>query len=314
MRIIFLGSAGFAVPSLEMLIDSKHEISCVVTQPDRKKGRGQKISPVAVKQAAIERAIEVFSPEDINAAESVSLLKSKKADLFIVIAYGQILSQEILDIPKVMPINLHASLLPAYRGAAPINWAIINQERTTGVTVMKITLKMDSGPVILKQEIKILDSDNAMSLSEKLSLEGSRLLSRALDLISSGKYDLLPQDDKKASYAPKLKKSHGQINWEKSAEEISHLIRGCLPWPTAFTYLKGHLLKIEQAQAVHCVSKRADLAFGAVEAITKDGILVKCGMGCLLIKKLKPEGKRLMSSAEFTAGHKLIVGDIFSVT
>ncbi len=309
MKIIFFGSAHFAVPALESLIKEKHKILCVVTQPDKKKGRHLHLGVTDIKALAVEAGLRVFQPANINTPKSVEFLKSLNADLFVIVAYGQLLSQEILDIPKVFPLNIHASLLPKYRGAAPINWAIIKGEKVTGVTIMQVTKKMDSGPVILQKEINILDSDDAVSLELKLRDLGAGLLLKAVPLIKSKDYKLTSQDESRVTLAGKLKKGDGLIDWSKPAQEIINLIRGTVPWPSAFTHYKGKFLKIFKARAVD--SPRAGSSAGEVLSAAKEGITVATGQGALLIQELQIEGKRRMNAEEFIAGHK-IGGRFFS--
>ncbi len=309
MKIIFFGSAHFAVPALESLIKEKHKILCVVTQPDKKKGRYLHLGVTDIKALALEAGLRVFQPENINTPKSVEFLNSLNADLFVIVAYGQLLSQEILDIPRVFPLNIHASLLPKYRGAAPINWAIIKGEKVTGVTIMQVTKKMDSGPVILQKEINILDSDDAVSLELKLRDLGAGLLLKAVPLIKSKDYKLTSQDESKVTLAGKLKKSDGLIDWSKPAQEIINLIRGTVPWPSAFTHYKGKLLKIFKAKAVD--SSQAGYSDGEVLSAAKEGIGVATGQGTLLIQELQIEGKRRMNAEEFIAGHKIGTATIF---
>lgn len=244
MKIIFFGSAHFAVPALEALIKSGHDLVCVVTQPDKKRGRHLHIAGTDVKSLAVAAKLKIFQPENIKGKESVDFLKGLDADLFVIVAYGQIFSQEVLDIPKIMPVNIHASLLPRYRGAAPINWAIINAEKKTGVSIMYVSLKMDSGPVILQKEIKIEENDTAISLEEKLRNLGAELLTDALKIIDNRSYRLLEQDENKVILAPKLKKENGLIDWDAPAVDIHNQVRGVLPWPGAFTGYRGKILKI----------------------------------------------------------------------
>jgi methionyl-tRNA formyltransferase len=309
MKIIFLGSAHFAVPSLEALIKSKHELVCVVTQPDKKKGRHLHVGETDIKSTAVAGKLKIFQPENINSKESVKFLNSLDADLFIIVAYGQILSQEVLDIPKIMPINIHASLLPRYRGAAPVNWAIINGDKKTGITIMYVTLKMDSGPVIMQQEIKIEDKDTAGSLEEKLSQCAPRLLMEALGIIDDRNYRLLEQDEDKVVYAPKLKKEIGLIDWNASAINIHNQIRGVVPWPGAFTSYRKKLLKIFQTQVLPIFPSHKPLP-GEVIRADKHGIVVACSRGFLEIKELQLEAGKRMSAENFIIGHRLSEGEI----
>lgn len=313
MKIIFFGSSHFAIPALEALIKEKHKVLCVVTQPDKKKGRHLHLGMTDVKAVAVKAGFKVFQPENINTVKSVEFLRSLNADLFVIVAYGQILSQEILDIPRVFPLNIHASLLPKYRGAAPINWAIIKNEKVTGVTIMRVTKKMDSGPVILQKKVEILDSDDSFSLELKLSDLGAGLLLKAIPLIKSENYKLIQQDEEKVTFAPRLKKSDGLINWNRSAQEIINLIRGTLPWPGAFTHCSGKLLKVYKARLVNLpASQSAAYSAGQILSVAKEGITVATGQGILLIQELQIEGKRRMAAEEFILGHK--IGGRFSVS
>ncbi|MDD5560540.1 MAG: methionyl-tRNA formyltransferase [Candidatus Omnitrophica bacterium] len=309
MKIVFFGSAHFAVPALEALVKSKHEIVCVVTQPDKKKGRHLHLAGTDVKGTAAAAGLKTFQPEKIKSRESVNFLKDLDADLFIIVAYGQIFSQEVLDIPKIMPLNIHASLLPAYRGAAPINWAVINAEKKTGVTIMYVSLKMDSGPVILQKEIKIEENDTALSLEEKLRYLGAELLMDALKLIDSRSYRLLEQDEDKVILAPKLKKEDGLIDWHTPAVDIHNQIRGVLPWPGAFTGYGGKILKIFQADVLP-VFPNHRVVPGEVIRADKQGIVVACGRGFLNLKELQLEAGKRMSGQNFIIGHKLVAGEI----
>jgi len=309
MKIAFLGSAHFAVPALEALIKSKYELVCVVTQPDKHKGRHLQLAATDIKSTALLAKLRIFQPENINSKESVKFLKSLDADFFVIAAYGQILSQEVLDIPAVMPVNIHASLLPRYRGAAPINWAIINGDKKTGVTIIFVTLKMDSGPVIMQKEIKIEDKDTAASLEEKLSKCGAGLLMEALAVIDSRNYRLTEQDEDKVVYAPKLKKETGLIDWNNPAVDIHNQIRGVIPWPGAFTSYRKKLLKIFQAQVLPIFPSHKPFP-GEVIRADKQGIVVACSRGFLEIKELQMEAGKRMTARNFVIGHKLSAGEI----
>jgi methionyl-tRNA formyltransferase len=311
MNIIFFGSSHFAVCALEALEKSDHKILCVVTQPDRKKGRGLHCEGTAVKGVAEALRLKIYQPLNINTAEAVQFLKSQNADLLIVISYGQILSQEVLNIPKLFSINAHASLLPQYRGAAPINWALINGEETSGVTIMKMEKKMDAGPMMMQQSLRILEQDTAVTLEEKLSGMAGALLMEALDKMNSKNYDLIAQDEKKASFAPKLKKEDGLIDWQKSAFSIYNLIRGCVVWPGAFTYYKGKLLKIFKASVVRRDEPVVGRGPGKIIKVFKQGILVATGKDDLLIKELQIQGRKIVAAQEFIAGHPIAPDDAF---
>ena len=309
MKIIFFGSSHFAVPALEALIKSKYEVVCVVTQPDKKKGRHLHISSTDVKSIAVLAKLKIFQPENIKSPESVKFLKSLDADLFVIVAYGQIFSQEVLDIPKIMPINIHASLLPRYRGAAPINWAIINGDKKSGVTIMFVTLKMDSGPVIMQKEIKIEDRDTSVTLEEKLRFAGSELLVDVLKIIGSRSYRLVDQDEDSVVSAPKMKKEIGLIDWGTSATDIHNQIRGALPWPGAFSSYRGKILKIFQSDVLPLFPNHKPVP-GEVVRANKNGIIVACSRGFLEIKELQLEAGKRMSAQSFIIGHKLAAGEI----
>jgi len=310
MKIIFFGSAHFAVPALEALIKSGHELVCVVTQPDKKRGRHLHISGTDVKSIAVSAKLKTFQPDNIKSRESVEFLKKLDADLFVIVAYGQIFSQEVLDIPKIMPINIHASLLPRYRGAAPINWAIINAEKKAGVSIMYVSLKMDSGPVILQKEIKIEEADTAITLEEKLRVLGAELLMEALEIIDNRNYSLIEQDEDKVILAPKLKKEDGLIDWDEPATAIHNQVRGVLPWPGAFTCFGGKMLKVFQADVLTFFPNHKPVP-GEVVRADKQGIVVACGRGFLNIKELQLEAGKRMPAQNFIIGHKLKKGDIF---
>ncbi|MGA2775508.1 MAG: methionyl-tRNA formyltransferase [Candidatus Omnitrophota bacterium] len=311
MKIVFFGSSEFAVPSLRALIEAHHEIPYVITQADKKSGRGLHLSVTPVKDTARQLGLEVYQPGDIRAAEVESYLRNLSADLFVVIAYGRILPQDILDIPKFFSINVHASLLPKYRGAAPINWAIIRGEKTTGVTVIKMDSSMDTGAVISQKKALISDADTAQSLGEKLSKIGSELLIDTIKLIENNKFKLTPQIEPDATFASKMKKEDGLIDWGVSAKEIFNLIRGCFGWPGAFTYYKGKLLKIYKARIGSRVREwLSPRVPGEVIDVSKEGIVVAAGTGNLVIQELQIEGKRLMKIEEFALGHKIKAGDI----
>jgi len=306
---MFFGSAHFAVPALEALIKSGHELVCVVTQPDKKRGRHLHVAGTDVKSLAVAAKLKIFQPENIKGKESVDFLKGLDADLFVIVAYGQIFSQEVLDIPKIMPVNIHASLLPRYRGAAPINWAIINADKKTGVSIMYVSRKMDAGPVILQKEIKIEENDTAISLEEKLRNLGAELLTDALKIIDNRSYRLLEQDENKVILAPKLKKENGLIDWDAPAVDIHNQVRGVLPWPGAFTGYHGKILKIFKTDLLPVFPNHKPEP-GEVVRADKQGIVVACGRGFLGLKELQLEAGRRMSAQNFIIGHKLKAGDI----
>lgn len=311
MNIIFFGSSQFGLPSLQSLLDNGHNICRVVTQPDKKKGRGLEISYNLIKEFALKNNLPLYQPEKINTADSINFLKTLKAELFIVLAYGQILSKEVLNIPSLMPVNLHASILPAYRGASPINRAIINADKKTGITAIKMAEVLDAGPVIFTEEIVIDNKDTSRTLENKLSLLAAKCLKKVIDLIITGDYKLMPQDENKVSFAPKLKKEDGLIIWTKQADEINNTIRGCQGWPDAFTYLDFKLLKIYDTEIIpdNQLNTQAYSA-GQVISVSKNGLLVATGKNYLLLKELQLEGKRRMPAQEFISGQKIPPGKI----
>ncbi|HTY44662.1 MAG TPA: methionyl-tRNA formyltransferase [Patescibacteria group bacterium] len=308
MHIVFLGSSHFGLPALQALRAEGCKISCVLTQPDAHSGRGLPMTHTLIKDFSLKNRLKLYQPKSINAPESLEFLRKLKPDLFVVIAYGQILSSDVLSIPKLMAINLHASLLPKYRGAAPINRALLNGEQATGVTVMKVIRKMDAGPIILQESLTIAPQDNYVTIEEKLSCLGAKLLRDAVNLIASGAHTLTEQDESLATFAPKLKKEDGSIDWHQPAEHIHNLVRGCVVWPGAFTHYQGSLLKVYASRLVAASAPVQGSQPGQVIAVTKEGIFVLCGKDVLVIEELQLAGKRRMKTAEFIAGHKIMVG------
>ncbi|MDO8525125.1 MAG: methionyl-tRNA formyltransferase [Candidatus Omnitrophota bacterium] len=304
MNIVFFGTSEFAIPSLRALLDSGHKALAVVTQPDRKSGRNLKLSPSPVKVLAIAKYIPVFQPWCASDTESMSYLKKLNADLFIVISFGQILKREILSIPKLYAINVHGSLLPKYRGAAPTNWAVMNGDNVSGVTVIKLNEKMDEGDVILRRETAIDADDTNITLTEKLSETGAAALIEAMSMIENGSANLEKQDSAKATYAPKLKKEDGLIDWNQGAVRIHNKVRGLLPWPGAYTYYDGKILKILKTEVLPPQAGSGDM--GEVVDIAKDkGIIVRTGSGGLAIQYLQLEGKRDLDAGSFIRGHRI---------
>ena len=301
MKIIFFGSSEFAVPVLEAL-KVKEEVSLVVTQPDRKKGRTLKLSHTPVKETALRLGIKTFQPDSVNTKDSIEYLKKSNADIFIVVSFGQILSGEVLALPKLYSLNVHASLLPKYRGAAPINQAIASGEKETGVTIIKMDERMDEGEIALKETVAIDERDDAVTLSKRLSKKGAELLLKAIDSIKIKKINFLRQDDSLATYAPKLKKEDGLIDWCLSADEIYNRIRAFLPWPGCFTHWNEKILKIWKARSIKTVDSGSKP--GTVLEVKKGTIIVNTGKGAIAIEELQLQGKRRMNVEEFIAGHK----------
>lgn len=309
MRIVFFGSAQFAVPTLRTLVGAGHVISRVVTQPDRKKGRGLRFAFTPVKAAAEEAGLEVFQPQSANDPSSIRDLKEAGAELFVVVAYGQILSPRLLEVPTLFSINAHASLLPKHRGAAPINWALIKGDTETGVSIIKLTPRMDAGPIILQQRFPIAETDTTLSLTERLSLGAARLIAESVELIARDAHTLTPQDEKIATFAPKLTKKDGLIDWQNEASAIVNQIRGCLEWPGAFTYYRGKTLKVYRARLLEQGPQGRVAAPGEILGISREGIAVQAGRNAVLIEELQPEAGKRLGAAEFVAGHRLAAGE-----
>lgn len=309
MNIVFFGTSEFAIEPLRALLASRHKVIALVTQPDKKKGRFLRLSPPPTKVLALSKDIPVYQPQNASSSESAEYLKKTGADMFVVISFGQILKNNILSIPKRYCLNLHGSLLPKYRGAAPTNWVVINGEKVSGVTIIKMNERMDEGDIILKKEVEVGPSDTNITLSEKLSDAGARLLIETLDIIENGKEKLTEQDGSKASYAPKLKKEDGLIDWSQGASVIHNKVRGLIPWPGAYTYYNGKILKILQTKPTDERAGQAG-APGEVLYIGKEGISVNTGSGTLSIGYLQLEGKKDMDSAAFVRGHRIGPGNV----
>lgn len=306
-RIVFMGTPAFAVPSLKALIEAGHQLIAVYTQPDKPKGRGLETLPSPVKAEALSHGIKVLEPAKIRDEAVINEIRGHKPDFIVVVAYGKILPQAIIDIPPRGCVNLHASLLPKYRGAAPINWAIIRGERETGNTTMLMDAGMDTGPMLLTGKTPIGGDETAADLAKRLSTEGAMLLARTIGLIEEGKIIPVPQDNSQATYAPILKKEDGRIDWTKSAQEIKDLIRGVVPWPGAFTTWKG-ILKIHSARPLEI---EYDGEPGTVAEASGNSIKVKCGSGALEVLELQPENKRRMSAGDFIKGYRIAKGERF---
>lgn len=312
MNIIFMGTPDFAVESLSKLYDSGHNIIAVVSQPDKPSGRGMKLMAPPVKEYAISKNIKVFQPEKVKGnIEFIEKMRELKPDVMVVVAYGKILPKEILDIPKYGAINVHGSLLPKYRGSAPIQWAIINGESKTGITTMYMNEGMDTGDMILKEEIDILDSDTYGTLYEKLKKIGGKLIVETLEKIADG---LIPRQKQSDDFtlAPMIQKSMGNIDWNKSAIEIRNLIRGLNPMPGAYTHLDDKVMKIWSADIIDDVSEELDdiIPGTIIEASTKEGLIVVTGNGKLRIRELQMINSKRMSAVDYLRGNEIKVGSI----
>jgi methionyl-tRNA formyltransferase len=310
MRIVFMGTPEAAVPTLNQLLSDGHEVVAVWTQPDRPSGRGNKLTPSPVKQFAIDRGLTVHQPAKIKTEEALATFKSHQADLAVVVAYGRILPETFLNTPPRGCVNVHFSLLPAYRGAAPVNWAIVNGESETGVTTMFIEPTLDTGPMLLQQRMPIGAQETASELMERLSVMGAELLGQTLRQFD----ELTPkaQDHDRASFAPILKREDGLIDWSRPAEEIERCVRGFQPWPSAYTWLGSKRFTIWSAEVL---SLAESFAPGDVVAARGDELIVSCGSGTgLRLLEVQPEAKRKMTARDFLNGTQLKVGARFGST
>lgn len=307
MKIVFMGTPDFAILSLENLVNEGYSVPLVVTQKDRRRGRGKKLRPTPVKAKAEELGLDVYQPNDVNSDESVKLFKEISPDVIVVAAYGQILKKEILSIPKYGCINIHASLLPKYRGAAPINWAIINGEDKTGITIMEMEEKLDAGPMLLQETIEIGEEDDAQMIHDSLKKLGSQLIIDVLRNLEKGNVNKIPQDEEKSIYAPMLHKKIGEINWNDKAIDIKNKIRGLKPWPCAYTYYKGKNMKIHK---VDIVEKFEDSENGKVVKVSDEGIYVNCNDDCIVIEEFQLPGKKKLLVEEYLRGNKFESGVI----
>lgn len=303
MKILFMGTPEFAVASLRALIGSDHDVCCVISQPDRPRGRGRKLEPTPVKKLALKHSIEVLQPEKIRTSESISMIGSFKPDMICVAAYGKIIPPEILEIPLMGCVNVHASLLPKYRGAAPVNWAIINGEKKTGITTMLMDEGMDTGDILLKKETGIGEDETASEVLQRLSEIGAGLLLDTISGLEKGSITPVKQDDEQASYAPLLKKEHGVIDWRQPAYRIKNLVRGLQPWPGTFTKLNGKTLKIHRVAISNQTGKPGEIliSYG-------DNLTVAAGEGSVRIIELQPEGGRRMQTSDFLRGRDISPG------
>lgn len=306
MKLVFMGTPAFAAEALEAILRAGHEVSCVVTQPDKPKGRGKEMQASAVKECALRHGLPVFQPVKIKTPEAVARLKQYEADLYVVAAFGQILSGEILNLPRLGAVNIHASLLPKYRGAAPIQWAILMGETETGVTIMQMNEGLDTGDMLLKKKVGIEDTDTGESLHDKLSIAGAELIVEALPLLEQGKVTPAAQDDTQSCYAKMLHKEMGRIDWSRTAVEIERQVRALNSWPSAYTSYHGKTLKIWEAWVelpdTPLSGQAETFLSGTVVAVTKDTVKVAAGSGLLCLTRVQLEGKKRMAVREFLLG------------
>lgn len=309
MRIVFMGTPEIAVPSLERLISDGHDLCAVVTQPDRPKGRGKKLAFSPVKEAAMRHELEILQPEKASQPDFLDRLRELNPDLIVVIAFGQILRKEVLDLPKYGCVNVHVSLLPKYRGAAPINWAIINGEEKTGVTTMFMDEGLDTGDIIKTREFSLDDEINAGQLHDIMMEEGADVLSQTVKAIEDGTAERIRQNDDESTYAPMMDRNLGHIDFKKSAVSIHNLVRGTVPWPGAWCespYGKMKIWKTRIGQG------HTDREPGTIVAVGKDGIEVACGVGLILIEEIQMPNKKRMHVSEYIKGNTIEIGKILS--
>lgn len=309
MKAVYMGTPDFAVPALKALIQ-KHEVTAVISQPDRPKGRGKHLVPTPVKEEALKHNIPVYQPEKISSPEAVELVCSLDADIFVVAAYGQKLPKAILDKPKYGCINIHGSLLPEYRGAAPIQWSVIDGKEKTGVTIMYMAEGIDCGDMILKRETHILPEDTYGTLYDKISGLGAEAVLEAIDLIEAGSVNAQRQDDAFATYAKKITKEMGHIDWSKKTVDIINQIRGFDPMPGAYAVYEGEVIKIWSAEAYD--TEYDGVPGEIIDTNPKKGFAVKTGDGALLVKQMQAKGGKKMLSADYMRGHIIKKGIILS--
>lgn len=336
MKIVYMGTPDFAVGALEALIKAGHEIIAVVTQPDKAKGRSDKLVYSPVKECALAHNLPVWQPLKIKRPEAVEELKKYEADVFVVAAFGQILSKEILDMPKYGCLNIHASLLPKYRGSSPIQWTVINGEEKTGVTIMQMNEGVDTGDILYQKEMLLDKKETGESLFDKLAVLGAEAIVEALPLLEAGALTPIPQKEEEATHTVMLNKSMGRVDWNKSAMELERLVRGLNSWPSAYTFYEGRQLKIWEADveedekriqgsgaenaagSITAAGANAtddkvagiNVAPGQVIAVEKNRFAVACGEGALWITSLQMEGKKRMSTYDFLLGKGITIGDM----
>lgn len=308
MKIVFMGTPDFSVPCLNALIENGHEVVLVVTQADKPKGRGHKLTPPPVKECAVKHGIPVYQPASMKSDEVFEVLKEANADIFIVVAYGKILPGRILNLPPYGCVNVHASLLPKYRGAAPIQWSIINGETKTGVTTMQMDEGLDTGDMLMKIEVPIAPDETGETLHDKLSLAGKDVLIKTLTALQAGTLQPQKQNDAESCYASMIDKQLAKIDFSKSADEICCLIRAMNSYPYAQTFYEGKLLKIAKATPV----KLNDITAknGTIVAVKDGGFTVKCGNNAIFVTEIQMEGKRKMPVFEYVKGNTITVGTI----
>lgn len=315
MRIIFMGTPDFAVPVLQSLINSRHEVVAVVTQPDRPKGRGKNMQFSPVKECALAHNIPVMQPVNVSVPEVIDELRAYEPELIVVVAFGQFVTKKIREMPKYGCINVHASLLPKYRGAGPIQWAVINGEKESGVTTMYMCREIDKGDMLLKDTVMLDPKETGDSLHDKLSMMGGPLLLKTIDQLEDGSAVRIPQCEEESTYAPKLEKTMGNIDWTMDADRIERLVRGLNSWPGTFTKIHGKTVKIWDCDVVcqeALTESQAAATPGTVIISEKDQLIVKAGNGALSLRMLQPEGKKNMTVDAYLRGYPIAQGELFT--
>lgn len=310
MRILFMGTPDFAVPCLQALLDEKYNVVGVVTQPDRPKGRKQILTPSPVKELALQYNLPIFQPEKVSNPEEINKLRCLSIDLIVTAAFGQLLSKELLQLPRLGCINVHASLLPKYRGGAPIHWSVINGEQETGVTIMYMVEKLDAGPMISQKKVPIAFDDTTGVVYEKVTKAGAELLLETLPSIVEGTVQAIEQDETKATFASNIRRSDEIIQWDRSALSIYNQIRGLAPWPGAYTTYEEQIIKIWSSEIYKPEQKVVNqYKPGEVFENTKDGPVIATGEGFLLLRELQPAGKKLISGTDYVNSGKISAGE-----
>lgn len=308
MKIVFMGTPEQSAAVLADLLAAKHNILCVITQPDRPKGRGQKVAFSPVKDLALKNDLPLEQPE--KAKDAVALIRSLAPDIVVVVAYGKLLPRELLNVPKYGCVNVHASLLPKYRGAAPVQWALLKGEKETGITIMRIDERLDTGEIISQKKVRIEEEDDAGGLMQKLFACGSKLLLEALKKIEKGEARYVPQNEADATFAPAISKESGELDWKKSAAEIHDRVRALVHWPVAQTFYREKRLKIWKSR-VHLadLSSREHVPGSIVEIVKNEGFIVSTGRGHILIQEVQTEGGKRMKAYDFVIGHDVKIGE-----
>ena len=309
LKILFMGTPDFATACLKKLVENEYDVCGVFTKPDKQSGRGMKVSVSDVKKYALEKNLDIFQPETLKDNAVLDILEEKKPDIIVVVAYGKILPRYVLDFPKYGCINVHGSLLPEYRGASPIQRAVMDGKKVTGVTTMYLADGVDTGDMLLKAEYEIGENDNTGKVFDDLALLGADLLIKTLDGIEKGTITPEKQDDSKATHAEKITNEECAVSFDEEAAMVHNKIRGLYPFPGAFCYVNGKILKLCESR---CLDKEFDAPTGSVVETSKAGVTVKCKTGSVLLTRLKPEGKGEMNAFDLVNGRKISVGDVLS--